>query len=89
MPDARALVRFSSHLVKSRQPFLSSISFPGCPQPSDLDVLYTRDPLTLPPLCPLTNEDLTSLKELKADLFRICQRAKERGVKVIVDAEYR
>ena len=46
------------------------------------------DPVKLPETCSLTAEDLNSLKELKEDLYRICQRAKERGVKLIIDAEY-
>jgi proline dehydrogenase len=29
------------------------------------------------------------LKELHEDLIKICTRARERGVKVIIDAEYR
>jgi proline dehydrogenase len=38
---------------------------------------------------PLTSADITALKELYEDLFRICTRAQERGVKIIIDAEYR
>lgn len=36
----------------------------------------------------LTMEDIASLRELYADLTRICTQAQNRGVKVIVDAEY-
>ena len=36
----------------------------------------------------LTQKDIESLRELHADLERICARAKERDVKVVVDAEY-
>lgn len=34
-------------------------------------------------------QDVRALKELNEDLVRICKRAAERGVKVIIDAEYR
>lgn len=34
-------------------------------------------------------EDLEALRELKDDLYRVCTRAKERGVKIIIDAEHR
>ena len=36
----------------------------------------------------LTQKDIESLRELHADLERICARAKERDVKVVIDAEY-
>lgn len=36
----------------------------------------------------LTQKDIESLRELHADLERICTRAKERGVKIVIDAEY-
>ena len=43
----------------------------------------------LPAGSPMTIRDLRELRELRDDLFRICQRAKERGVKIIIDAEHR
>ncbi|KAI5120872.1 hypothetical protein M0805_008244 [Coniferiporia weirii] len=89
LPDARALINLSSHLVKSRSPLAHPICFPGSPRPSDFNVLDIQDPSKLPETSPLTVEDIAALKELKDDLIKICQRAKERGVKIIVDAEYR
>ncbi|THV05219.1 FAD-linked oxidoreductase [Dendrothele bispora CBS 962.96] len=83
LPDAQSLVNLSSHVIATRKP--PSIPFPGCPRPTDLEVLY-RD--SLPTSCPLTPEDVVSLRELHANLRRICTRAKERGVKIILDAEY-
>ena len=55
------------------------------PHAADLDVLYGR----APPAAPLADGDLAALRELHADLVRICERARERGVKIIIDAEYR
>ena len=51
-------------------------------------MLHTQDPVALLPTCALTKEDLADLRELKHDLFRICLRARERGVRILVDAEY-
>jgi proline dehydrogenase len=65
-----------------------SVPFPGSPRPTDFDVLDV-DPVKLSETCPLTSEDVAALKELKEDLFRVCQRAKERGVKILIDAEHR
>ncbi|KAG6855379.1 hypothetical protein H0H87_003918 [Tephrocybe sp. NHM501043] len=36
----------------------------------------------------LTAQDITALRDFHADLVRICEHAQERGVKIIVDAEY-
>ncbi|KDQ53023.1 hypothetical protein JAAARDRAFT_39738 [Jaapia argillacea MUCL 33604] len=81
LPDAQALINFSSHLVKSRPN--SYIPFPGCPHPTDLDILYSPSPESN-----LRPEDIKALKELDQDLVAICQRAQERGVRIIMDAEY-
>jgi proline dehydrogenase len=37
----------------------------------------------------LTSDDVAALCELHSDLVRICLKAKERNVKVVIDAEYR
>jgi proline dehydrogenase len=76
------LIRLSQHLVRSRLP--SSIPFPGSPAPYELDILAASEDSPF-----LSSADRTDLLNLRADLFRICQRARERRVKVIVDAEYR
>jgi hypothetical protein len=82
LPDSQALVRLSQYLIRSRPS--SSIPFPGSPTLQDLDILIASEgSLTL------SSTDRTALRSLKADLFRICERAKERRVKVVVDAEYR
>ncbi|KAK0442123.1 FAD-linked oxidoreductase [Armillaria borealis] len=81
--DANALLHYSTALLASRPK--SSVPFPGCPHASDLDILYA-------PIgsikSDLTEGDIKSLRELHGDLNRICKRAKERGVKIIIDAEY-
>lgn len=38
---------------------------------------------------PLSAADIDDLKQLHDNLVRICTRAKERGVRIIVDAEHR
>ncbi|KAL5534787.1 hypothetical protein ACEPAG_1251 [Sanghuangporus baumii] len=87
LPDAQALINFSKHLVNTRPPPARLVRFPGSPRPSDFDVLNV-EPINLPETSPLKKQDLEDLRELREDLFRICQRAKERGVKIIIDAEY-
>lgn len=82
VPDSQVLLRLSQHLVRSRPP--SSLPFPGSPTPQDLDFLASSEDLRT-----LSSTDQIVLRNLRADLFRICQRAKERQVKVVVDAEYR
>lgn len=82
LPDSQALLRLSQHLVRSRPP--SSLPFPGSPTPQDLDILASSEDLRI-----LSSTDQMALRNLQVDLLRICQRAKERQVKVVVDAEYR
>ncbi|KAF8634110.1 hypothetical protein AX15_001075 [Amanita polypyramis BW_CC] len=84
LPDTNSLINLSRHIVKSRSSCgTPAILFPGSPSPSDLEVLYAPRQSS-----DLTQKDINSLRELHADLERICTRAKERGVKVIIDAEY-
>ncbi|KAJ7885777.1 FAD-linked oxidoreductase-like protein [Mycena olivaceomarginata] len=85
VPDASALIRLSSHIISTRPPTdAPPVAFPGNPTPSDLDVLYTPKA----PTGPLSLTDLGMLRDLHADLERICTRAAERGVRIIIDAEY-
>ncbi|EPQ61156.1 FAD-linked oxidoreductase, partial [Gloeophyllum trabeum ATCC 11539] len=84
LPHAQSLIKFSSHLIKTRPP-TPDIPFPGIPHASDLSVLYDSTP---PPSSPLTEADIVELRELHQDLVRICTRAKEMGVRIILDAEY-
>ncbi|KAJ6569316.1 FAD-linked oxidoreductase-like protein [Mycena capillaripes] len=85
LPDASALIRLSSHILSTR-PSTSApeVVFPGNPTASDLDVLYTPKA----PKGSLSDADLAILRELHADLEVICTRAKARGVRIIIDAEY-
>ncbi|ESK84830.1 proline dehydrogenase [Moniliophthora roreri MCA 2997] len=83
LPDAQSLINLSKYLIDTRSPL--PVPFPGCPRASDLDVLYDKKRTNTGPL---TNEDIKSLRELHSDLRRICTRASERGVKIILDAEY-
>lgn len=102
LPNAHALHRLSAHLVRTRPPLPGGevVPFPGSPRDADLDVLdavsvdvetgaISAKASALPRNTPLTVQDLKDLKELRDDLFRICKRAEERGVRIIIDAEYR
>ncbi|KAJ3725778.1 FAD-linked oxidoreductase-like protein [Lentinula raphanica] len=83
LPDAQALIALSSHILATRPQLEPSIPFPGCPHPTDLDIFSSQ--LTSKSL---HTNDVASLRELYSDLRRICLRAQERGVKLIIDAEY-
>ncbi|KZS90245.1 FAD-linked oxidoreductase [Sistotremastrum niveocremeum HHB9708] len=85
-PSSQTLINFSDFLLQNR-PSDSGVVYPGLPHPSDLDILEEKTSTkTLP--ASLSQEDIRALVELRDDLFRICKRARERGVKVIIDAEY-
>jgi proline dehydrogenase len=83
LPDAHALIRLSEHVLGTRPRLHLPIAFPGCPHPSDLDILDGAPTGTIGP------QDIEAVRELYEDLVRICTRAQERGVKIIIDAEYR
>ncbi|KAG6828858.1 hypothetical protein H0H92_006565 [Tricholoma furcatifolium] len=80
LPDANVLVKLSSYLQTTRPKL--PIAFPGCPHSSDLDVLDK------PPTTVLTSEDIGHLRNFYGDMVRICEHAQERGVRLIMDAEY-
>ncbi|KAJ7612570.1 FAD-linked oxidoreductase [Roridomyces roridus] len=85
LPDASALIRLSKHILTIRPPTTAPhVAFPGNPTVSDLDVIYAPSPAA----GDLTPSDLSMLRTLHADLEAICTRAQERGVRVIIDAEY-
>ena len=84
IPHHEALIHFSQYLVDHRPK--TSISFPGTPDNSDLGILQSTAP---PMVGVLTSQDIADLKDLYADLNAICQRAHERGVRIIIDAEHR
>ncbi|PPQ63541.1 hypothetical protein CVT24_004771 [Panaeolus cyanescens] len=89
LPNADALIAWSSHIVASRKELESSVidnkvPFPGCARTEDMDSVL--DPLSH--RSKLTPAQTRDLRELYNDLTRICQRAEEKGVKIIIDAEY-
>ncbi|KAF9218385.1 FAD-linked oxidoreductase [Gyrodon lividus] len=84
LPNARALRNLSLHLMRTRPALSPPVPFPGTPESADLAVLYTR----IPEGSTLTIEDVEDLKELYNDLNSICTRAKERRVRVLLDAEH-
>ncbi|KAH8101479.1 FAD-linked oxidoreductase-like protein [Cristinia sonorae] len=83
LPNASSLLALSKHIIDTRPELPVPIAFPGKPRSTDLDVLHKPQTATT-----LTQQDLDDLKELHDDLIRICTRAQERGVKVIIDAEH-
>ena len=87
LPDASALLALSSFIVESRKDHrtAAAIPFPGSPRIGDLDVI-----LKTPSVGHLlTPAQVSGVRELYNDLVRICTHAREKGVKIIVDAEYR
>ena len=86
LPDAQALTRFSVYLTKTRPALSPTIAFPGCPRASDLDCLAVSK---LSSESPLTEQDVVDIKDLHSDLVKICARAQERGIRIIIDAEHR
>ncbi|KAF8972552.1 FAD-linked oxidoreductase-like protein [Flammula alnicola] len=90
LPDAHALIALSSHITASRKALPSSsreamVPFPGSAIIEDLDIIL-KSPSS--DHSPLTPSQILSIRELYADLVRICTRATEKGVKLILDAEY-
>ncbi|KAJ7599308.1 FAD-linked oxidoreductase-like protein [Mycena floridula] len=77
VPNADALIKLSFHITSSRS--LSSI---GCPKPNDLDILHSGSSVVL------GAQDIESLRDLHSDLIRICTRAQQRNIRIIIDAEY-
>lgn len=89
MPDPQSLINLSAYLIHTRPP-ASPVEFPGYATPHDLDILYSGigEKQKAMGMGELSSEDISALRELHADLERICLRAEERGVRIIVDAEY-
>ena len=83
LPNPATLLHLSTHLSSLHA--TDHVLFPGCPRADDLAILKSHD---LPSSSPLTAQDLTDLRELLINLNRICRRARERNVRIIVDAEY-
>ena len=98
LPDLHALIAWSLHIATSWKYFPPStievtVSFPGTARIEDMDVILCSPSPNPPSLStshpPLTFTQIHHNCELYADLVRICTHAKEKGIKVIVDAEYR
>ncbi|KAF5328486.1 hypothetical protein D9611_014534 [Ephemerocybe angulata] len=63
------------------------IPFPGTPLPSDLEILKGSKHTTNDKMA-MTTQDIDDIYDLYNDLVKICTRAQERGIKVLLDAEY-
>jgi proline dehydrogenase len=92
LPDAQALVALSSSIVQSRKDPRTSanhaaIPFPGSPRIEDLDVILK--PPSTSHLTALTPAQISGVRELYDNLVRLCTRAQERGIKIIIDSECR
>ena len=92
LPDAHALIALSSSIVKSRKnprtpAEYASVPFPGSARIDDLDIIL-KTPST-GSVSALTSAQISDIRELYDNLVRICTRAEEKGIKIIVDAEYR
>ncbi|KAF8816681.1 FAD-linked oxidoreductase [Phlegmacium glaucopus] len=90
LPDAHDLIALSSSIVESRKdprtPVQNAaIPFPGSARIEDLDVILKTPPAGYSALTPA---QISGIRELYNNLRRICTRAQERGIKLIVDAEY-
>ena len=84
VPDAESLRRLSKYLVDTRPRASPPVAFPGCPLPSDLDILSSSSPSY-----GLSEMDIVALRELREDLIAICERAQAAGIRITVDAEHR
>ena len=99
LPDSHTLIAWSSHITASRKSLPSSsmeatVPFPGTARIEDMDViLRSPSPNSSSVLSTshpsLTPTQIQHIHELYTDLVRICTHAREKGVKIIVDAEYR
>jgi proline dehydrogenase len=88
LPDASALLALSSSIVESSKkvPIRAATPFPGSPMIEDLDVILKTPSIEIGHLTPA---QVSEVRELYDDLVMICTHARKRGVKIIVDAEYR
>lgn len=92
LPDAHALIALSSSIVASRKDPRTAakeeaaIPFPGSARIEDLDIILKTPSNGHSTLTPA---QISGVRELYNNLVRICTRAQERGIKIIVDSEYR
>lgn len=95
VPDAHALIALSSRITESRKSLPKSskhavVPFPGSARIDDLDIiLHPSKPKSSDDRIPLAPADIQQIQRLYADLSKICAHAREKGIKIIVDAEYR
>jgi proline dehydrogenase len=92
VPDARAILTLSLSIVESRKDLRTPakyavVSFPGSPRIENVDV--TLKPSSTDRPTALTHAEISSVWELYDNLVNICTRAQERGIKIVIDAEYR
>ena len=85
VPSPDILKRFSIYLLRHKPSNVPPVTYPGYTAITDLDILIGENKAN----DQLSISDIRALSELKDDLFRLCSRAQERGVRVMVDAEYR
>jgi proline dehydrogenase len=83
VPSPDVLTRFSAYLLRHK-PRIAEDAYPGCTHATDLAILEAK----ASPDGQLSPSDIRVLSELRDDLIRLCTRAEQRGVRVMVDAEY-
>ena len=66
-----------------------SIPFPGSPLPLDMDIIYSLEQKARDNDPSMTPQDIQDIHDLYNDLTKICERAQDRGVRLLMDAEYR
>jgi proline dehydrogenase len=91
-PDACALLALSSSIVESRKDPRTPakhavIPFPVLHRIKDLDVISKLSSTDRPTA--LTPAQISSVCQLYDNLVKRCTRAQERGIEIIIDAEYR
>ncbi|KAG9124342.1 hypothetical protein FRC07_011979 [Ceratobasidium sp. 392] len=84
LPSPDSLKRMSTFLLASRPK--NDVSYPGTPGSTDLLILQNLE--SSRSFNGLTEDDVKALRELYQDLRKICVRAKDRGVRITVDAEH-
>jgi len=86
VPNAQTLINFSNYITQSRSLKPGLVPFPGCPRSTDLDIIFDPGASSL---ALLSKEDVMDLRELCGELDLVCEHARRRGVKIIIDAESR
>ncbi|QRV91724.1 proline dehydrogenase [Ceratobasidium sp. AG-Ba] len=84
LPSPDSLKRMSTFLLSSRPK--GNVSYPGTPGSTDLVVFQSSE--SPRSFNGLSEDDVIALRELYQNLRKICARAKERGIRLTVDAEH-